>query len=389
MLNEFSITDYGAQADGTTLCTENIQQAIDACHKAGGGKVLLPAGEWLSGTIELKSNVELYLSRGCRLLGSTDRRDYQDLVAPGLYDTDAPEKSTSCLIMAREADNIAVSGPGEINGRGIAFYDTMGKNNKFEKPDKPRPRMLMAFRCRNIRLEDTHFIDAPCWTVWLMQSSDISVRGITVRGDERLRNNDGIDFDACRHVTVSDSIFETEDDCLVLRNIQDLYQDRMPCEHITVSNCILKSNCQGIRIGCPSDGLIRNCVFTNCVIDSKNNGIVSNHPKIYSRSPEVTHEIYNILCSHMTITCPGTPIKIDIEQGIELKKIRAFSFTDIFIESKKPCLILGSDKTEIEDITFNHVKIATSGEDSIICRNCRDVKLNSVTVSNIRPHTQE
>lgn len=380
---EYSILEAGAVADGKTKNTDAIQQAIDACSKAGGGRVVCPPGEFLTGTLELKSRVELYLSPGCRIVGSPDRADYTDMKADGFIAENAPERSINSLIMARNAEDVAVTGPGEINGSGLAFYDPKPGEEKLDKPAGTRPRIVMFYNCRNVRFEDASFVDSSNWTFWLMKCENVKVRGITIRGNRRMRNNDGIDIDACRDVVISDSVIDTEDDSLILRAIQYVFEEPAVCENVTVSNCVLKSCCQGIRVGCPTDGVIRNCTFSNIVIDSTGNGIVSNHPEIYvGPGQSGITDIHDIHFSNITIHCRRNPVKIDLEENIELKRISGLRFSNITAKSPAPCLILGSRKTPVEDVSFSNVTLSTTGQDSVILRNCRGVKMNHMEISN-------
>lgn len=388
-MSAFDIMDFGAVADGKTKNTPAIQKAIDACHQAGGGMVLCGAGCFLTGSLKLKSNVELHLLPGCRILGSPCLDDYEDLTAPGFNADNAPEKSTKSLIRAVEAENIAITGPGEINGSGLAFYDAGSADTagKLSKPPTPRPRIVMFYKCRHVRLEDTSFIDSPCWTCWLMKCQEVNIQRVKIRGDRRMRNNDGIDIDACRNVTVSDSRFDTEDDCLVVRAIQQMYATPAVCENITVDNCVLESQCKGILVGCPGDALIRNCTFSNLVINNAAKGIAIEHPRCYlPEGSRGSADIHDIIFSNITINCtlrdPKNPIRVYVEEGVELKRLTDLTFSNLRIKSGGPCLVQGSRETTIQNVSFSNVEIETSGEDAIICRHCRGVKLTNVELSN-------
>ena len=379
----YDILQYGACPDGETLNTEAIQQAIDACHQAGGGQVTCGPGTYLTGSLELKSHVELHLASGCRIVGSPRLEDYAPLVADGFYPEFAPEKSAHSLIRAVSAEDIAITGPGTIDGSGLAFYDTRESTGKLEKPDTPRPRIGMFYRCRAIRIQDATFVDSACWTLWLMQCEGARIHRITITGNRRLRNVDGIDLDACRDVTVSDCRIDTEDDCLVLRAIQSLYDSPAVCENVTIANCVLNSGCQGVRVGCPGDGVIRNCTFSNLVIQSTNNGILFEYPHRYlppnnSGSAHVT----NILFSNVVVNCQRTPIRLVVEDGIALPSLADLSFSDFRIRSGGPCMVQGSPETTIRNVRFSNMQVETSGDEAIICRHCQGIHLTSVELSN-------
>ncbi len=383
MRHDFDILEYGACAGGAEPSTAAIQSAIDACHRAGGGRVFCGAGTWVTGALELRSRVELHLSAGCRIVGSPRLADYTPLVAAGFHTEISPERSSESLIRAVNAEGIAITGPGTIDGSGLAFYDIQSTTGKLEKPATPRPRIGMFYQCRGIRIEDTTFVDSPCWTLWLMQCEGARIHGISIGGNRRMRNMDGIDVDACSNVTISDCRIHTEDDCIVLRSMRHLYDSPAVCENVTVTNCVLSSSCQGVRVGCPGDGVIRRCTLSNLTIQSECNGIVFDNPRVYLRAGSPgSADISDILFSNCVIHCGLTPIKVSVEEGIALPRLAHLSFSDFRIHSGRPCLVQGSPETIIRDVRFSNMQIETSGEDALLCRYCRGVNLSNVELSN-------
>jgi len=386
----FDIREYGAKPDGRTLNTAAIQQAVDACHASGGGRVFCGPGEFLTGPLELKDHVELHLAPGCRIIGSPNPADYHPLISGGFRHASAPEGTADYLIGARHARNIAITGPGEINASGPAFYDqaaglTPGGKFASGKPAR-RPRLAMFHKCADVRIEDASFVDSPCWTFLLMMCERVSIHRIKIIGDQRMINNDGIDIDACRDVTVSDCLIRTDDDCIVLRAMQGLHDEPAVCERVVVSNCVLESTCQGIRIGCPSDAVIRNCAFSNIVIASRFNGIVCNHPRRYLNPARGgTADIQNIMFDNFVIDCGRHPVKIDVDDGMALKCLSGFSFANFRIKSGGPILIKGSPETIVRDVAFSNVSVAATGGDAVLCRNCAGVRLDNVNLSGSMP----
>lgn len=383
MKQQFNICEYGACSDGKAISTDAIQKAIDACHQAKGGRVICGSGTFLTGTLELKSNVELHVEAGCLLKGSPSLEDYPPFIAKGFNSERSPEKSSISLIRAINAENIAITGEGTIDGSGLAFYDTSCTDGKLSKPETQRPRIGMFYQCRSILIQDIRLVDSSCWTLWLMQCQEAKIHRISVSGNRRMRNMDGVDVDACRNVTISDCHFETEDDCVAVRNMQKLYDTSAVCENITVTHCKLSSSCQGVRVGCPGDGVIRDCTFSNLEIESEVNGIIFENPHRYLRAGEPgSAHVTNVTFSDVTIKCRHSPIKIIVEDGIALPALANISFSDFRIQSGAPCLVQGCVETIIRNIHFKNIQLQTSGEDAIICRYCEGVKLTNVELSN-------
>jgi len=381
----YSVQDFGARGDGQHLETAALQAAIDRCAAEGGGTVVLPPGVYRSGTLWLRDNVELHLTAGARLQGSTDRADYQSFTAPGFHHERAPEKTTLTLLCATDAHHIAVTGPGEINGGGAAFYDpTPTAGGFYSKPAEPRPRMVLFFRCTDVRFEDTSFIDSPCWTFWLVDCRRVNIHRLRVLGDQKMINNDGIDLDACRDVTVSDCFIQTGDDCLILRAIPDMIDTPAICENVTVTNCTLNSRCQGIRVGCPSDHLIRNCTFANVTFQGTGNGIHLENPQRYLAPGNSGRlDLSNLLFSHFLIDTQKCPIRIQVDPGVRLVHLGGITFSDFRIRSVLPITFIGSAETVIEDVVLSNIQIATSGDDAVVCRQCRNLQFNQVVLTNL------
>jgi len=147
----------------------------------------------------------------------------------------------------------------------------------------------------------------------------------------------GVNIDACRNVTISDCLMDTEDDCIVLRAIQYLYDDPAVCENVTVTNCVLKTACQGVRVGCPGDAVIRNSTFSNLVIESTNNGILFENPHRYlPPDARPRADVSDIVFSNVVIRCRRWPIKILVEDGIALRRLSDLSFSNFRIRSGAP-----------------------------------------------------
>ena len=358
-----------------------IQAAVDAAHNAGGGRVCLEPGVYLSGTIHLKSNVELHIPAGSKIKGYSNPEQYEDFRDPG-FDNVSPEGSRKCLIAAAHAENVSITGMGEINGSGPDFYNTdVPADTAFAKPPHPRPRMVQFFNCRNVLFEGVSFVDSPGWTFWLLGCDDVHVSRIRVTGCQQMINNDGIDIDDCRRVTVSDSFFRTGDDCIILRAIRRSPEHHAVCEDVTSTNCTLDSWCQGIRIGCPSDDTIRRCTFSNITFKGRGNGININNPVRYLRKGCTGYlDLRNLTFSNFVIESERVPLWINVEDTVRLRYIGAMTFSNFRIRAKQPIRLEGSPETWIDDIRFSEIVSETGDTQAIVANRVSRISMNQVEV---------
>jgi hypothetical protein len=359
-----------------------IQNAINKAADSGGGRVTLEPGIYPAGTLHLKSNIELHLPAGAKIVGASDPEFYEDFRDPGL-DTVAPEGSRKSLIACKNAENISISGSGEINGSGPAFYDTnVPEGEFFLKPPRPRPRMVQFFKCRNVFIEGVSFIDSPGWTFWLIECEDVRIQGIRVSGCQQMINNDGIDIDSCRRVVISNSFFKTGDDCLVLRAIRRDPNIPAVCEEVLISDCTLDSRCQGIRIGCPSDDTIRHCSFKNIIFNGAGSGIRCESPLCYVRMDCQGYlNVYDIRFEHFDIESDQFPIRISVEDGIKLRRIAGLLFSDIKIRAKRPIYLSGTAASILENITLRNISGTIEGDTPISVKYTGNLKLDNFNLT--------
>jgi polygalacturonase len=266
----FNVKDYGAKGNGAADDASSIQRTIDVCSKAGGGIVLLQASHtFLSGPFNLKSNIELRVEAGARLLANPDEKVYTQSAF-----RQNPGEGT-IWIGGEDLVNVTISGQGEIDGNGVSF---MGKplGDAYElKPftiRDPRPHVLTLVGGQNIRIHDIHIGNSAYWTIHLIGCTDVVISGITLLNSLMVRNSDGIDLDHSKNVRISNCHIESGDDCICLKNRRE-YEAFGRCENITVSNCTMTSRSCAIKIGSENMDTIRHVVFNNCIIRNSNRGI--------------------------------------------------------------------------------------------------------------------
>ncbi len=334
---EVNILQFGAVADGITLSTKAIQNAIDSLGEMGG-KVVVPAGHFRSGTIWLRSNVELHLAHGARLQGSDKMEDYNDVDAyPQNISSPVNEKWLGKhLIIALECENVAVTGTGTLDGNGDFF---MGENKPWgayvwnqgcrgaKDPVNCRPGQLLCFiECKRVLVENITITNQPCWGCYLHGCEYVSVRGLHTFNPVDFFNSDGLDIDCCRHVTVSDCIIDTGDDCIAIRgNCAPLQKAQPFCEYVTISNCVLSSSSSAIRLGLGA-GTIRHIRISNLCI-------TRGAPAVQIMSSyhgSGNTSIEDVSFSHITMTNCSRPVEIISEskggaciKNITLQDIRA------------------------------------------------------------------
>ena len=376
---DYNILQYGARPDGQTSSTKAIQRAVDDCHRNGGGKIIIPAGHFVTGTIRLYSNLNFYLAPGSLLSGSIDDKEY-------LYQTDFGFSGPGAgnrtgILVAHNEQNISITGSGTINGNGTHFmfmdslqqgsdfnakYTRQGHdymNPKYGRKDGPvlwkgsyenRPGVMVIFSsCKNIRLSNIKIEQSPNWTVAFLNSSDIQVTGMTIENNMNIPNSDGIDFYDSRNITLSDCVIEAGDDAIAVVSSSEL----------TASNCILHSRSCGIRVGYNvfNDNHSENLLFNNIRIYDSNRGIGIFQRRLGNMDSMI---FSNIIISTRLHSGQwwghGEPIHISSVPGLGSKETGTISnvrFSNITAVAESGILIFGSAKGLIRDIYFDNINL--------------------------------
>lgn len=287
---DFLITDFGAKPGAPA--TAALAAAIQACHAAGGGRVVVPAGEWLTGAVHLKSNVNLHVAGGATLRFSTDPADYP-LVFTRWEGVECMNYSP--LIYAFEQENIAVTGEGTLDG-GADWDNWWAWNDKKKGPvkQKPgrdrlfgmgqagvpvarrvfgdghflRPNFVQPYRCKNILIEGVTIVRSPMWELHPVLSENITIRGVKISSHGP--NNDGCDPESSRNILIEDCVFDTGDDCIAIKSGRnnDGRRVNVPSENIVIRRSRMKDGHGGVVLGSECTGGIRNVFIEDCEMDS-------------------------------------------------------------------------------------------------------------------------
>ena len=352
----FDITKFGAIPQEDTINTKAIQAAINACHEHGGGIVYCPPGIYYTGSIWLKSNITLYLENGCELKACPDPSEYNSTDCFPEHEVVAYQNTDGThLLLAYKQENITIKGGGCIHGNNECFF----KCGKFEHPQLPgeymynlpdsRPGQMLYFcKCKNIKIYDISMNYACFWTVYMLGCEQIQVRNVTINTARLVPNADGLHFNCCKNVIISDCNISSQDDCLVFRgHYRSLLSQNMACENVTVTNCILQTRCCAIRIGV-GDGIIRNCLFSNLVIFNTKYGI-NIMPAYSERYPRGT-DLDNISFNNITM---DVMIPIYMSNGGSAN-LRNINFSDLKVNMTHTVIINGEPDNNYNDVTISN-----------------------------------
>lgn len=369
---EYVVTDYGVPEDTTQLASPCINAAITDCANHGGGKVVVPAGKYRCGTIFLKSHVELHLEAGA-LLYATDGYEHFPMQPRASYRSQKDKGGWNALIFAVDCEDIAVTGLGTVDGR--------GKGRKGYLKDVPgdgngRPKNLLFISCKRVRVSGIKMFNSALWNQHYLNCEDVVVDGIQVYNHCNA-NNDGIDIDGCRRFLLSNSVFDCDDDGIVLKST-----GLAPCEDIIVKGCVVSSFANAIKCGTESVGGFRNILISDCIVKpSRHQGdrIVKSTPSGITAISLVLVDggsLEHVTVNNILIEGTEAPLyvrlanrgrrKIEDMESIMKKEVGTLRHVTISNISAWDCGTFGSSITGIpehcvEDITLSNIHVQSKG----------------------------
>jgi hypothetical protein len=385
----YNIVQYGAIADGKTLNTKAIQSAIDAANAAKGGKVIFPKGRFLTGSIEMKSDVNIYLEEGAVLLGSTNSNDYTKINKEGRpVSPKNDDNSQLALILAYNANNISLSGKGLIDGQGRALalnIDSLCdlgilKDPNYDKKNSRasetvRPKLFRFSECNHVKISDLTIKNGACWGLSFELCSNLTITHIALT-NRAYWNNDGMDITDCHNVRITNCDVNSADDGICLKS----YYPGHFNDSIYIGYCIIRSSASAIKFGTASYGGFKNVTIRNIKIfdtfrsaialESVDGGVIENI-NIQNINAVNTGNAIFIRLGHRDGQTPGVVKNIFIK---DVKVQVPFGRPDInydmrgpevdFFHNPFPSSIVGLPGHDIENVVLENIEINYPGRAS-------------------------
>jgi polygalacturonase len=369
--NDVNVTAFGAKGDSTTLNSDFIQKAINECNRTGGGKVIFPAGKYLSGTILLKNNVLLSLQKDAVILGSTNVEDYSN---PDPFRDGLGVDVGWALIAAVDVKNVGIEGPGAIDGQGAKLKaqqiltDTRPEGQRWGR----RPFLLRVVRCEGVIIKGVSLLYAAAWTSHYFHCRNVRIEKVRILS-KGVAHNDGIDIDGSQDVKIKDCDIESGDDALCFKTTSS----KMPCSNIEVKGMRLKSNQGAIKMGTESMAAFENIKISDCYIYNTNNG------GIKLLTVDGAH-LRNIEISDITMVEVKTPILLrlgsrlsvfrkdsDVQQetgsfsNVTIKNVKAKATDSAQLKPASGILITGVPGHYITGVKLENIDVKLAGGGSV------------------------
>ncbi len=343
----FDIRDYGAVGDGGTLDTAAINKAVAACAQAGGGQVLFPPGRYLSATVHLKSRVALFLEPGARLVGAPDPNLYQHPTPPDFLPEARWGKWHRALILADGQEDIALCGPGVIDG-----------NKVFDRTGEERmrgPHTFVFVSCRNVSVRDVSFVDSANYAIFFQVSDHVDIRNVKFTGGWDGVHWRGAPGHPCRDVSITGCRFYTGDDSIAGRY----------WENTVISDCIINSSCNGIRLIGPATHLIiRDCLFYGPGVHPHRTSNRYNMLAGINLQPgawdKTTGDLNDVLISDITMQNVTTPFHFMMKPGNTAGRITVTRVTATGVY-RAACSVESWAETPFKNVTFRDVDVEFEG----------------------------
>jgi polygalacturonase len=397
---DFNVIQFGAVANTGIESTDAIAKAIAACSEAGGGRVVIPSGEFLTGPIHLKSRVNLHVSQGAVLKFVTDPRKYLPVVYTRWEGTELMNYSP--LIYAFEQQDIAITGPGTLDGQAdethwwpwrrtaarqklveMGAKGTPVSERVFGEGSNLRPNFIQPYRCKNVLIEGITIHNSPMWELHPVLCTNVTVRGVNISSHGP--NNDGCDPESCRDVLIERCTFDTGDDCIALKSGRndDGRRVGVPIENVIVRECTMKDGHGGVVIGSEISGGARNIFAERCHMDSphldralriKTNSVrggLIEH--VYMRDVEVGQVAESVVTIDFTYEEGDTGTHPPVVRDVEVRGVKSR-------KSNYALLLRGYRNAPITDVRLMNCVFYNVAKADVI-ENVKDLRLNNAVIN--------
>jgi len=373
--------DFGAKGDGSTKDTLAVQAAFDAAHAQGGGTVFFPRGTYFCGTLRLRSRVSVQIGAGAKLQASPDPADF-DFCQPKVWSRlDTPP--FRAFIYGEDLEEITLCGDGTIDGGGGSpAFSLMPKDN-----DPNRPFCIHIVNSRRVTVRDLRLQNSAFWMQRYFECDDVRITGIR-NFNHVTWNNDGMDIDSSRNVTVSDCIFDTSDDAICIKS-----EGRSVTRNVVVTNCVISSHASAIKLGTGSVGGFENIVVSNCVIRPSQSK-VNVHPLV-AWGLESEHGLTGIdlgavdggtlqHCIFSNIIMQGVESPFNMRLGNRNSTRCETTYGDVEGETEKG-RVSRIEHILIENVDARDLGPYTSPITGFEGNPIRDITFRNITLRNVRP----
>ena len=386
----FNVRDYGATGDGTNLDTAAIQKALNACGKAEGGTVELPAGTYLSKPLTLRDNTVFQVDAGAKLQATDDPADF-------IKEKTATGTTFKHFLTGKNLDSIAIVGPGVIDGAGARWW-APAEEARRKKPGYtlPRPNLIVLTECRNVRLENITLENSPKFHFVPTECDGVLVSNVTITAPAHAANTDAIDPSASRHVLITRCRIDVGDDNVAIKAGKKIDGREFASEDITVADCVFLHG-HGMSIGSETTGGVRNVTVRNCTFEGTENGIriksqrgkggvvenvVFSNLSMKNVDPAITFTMYYMNNSSEDASQAsaaaadsngGAKDKVPVYRHIRIENLAATC-------QRSAGSIVGLPDSRISDVTLENVSI-TAATTGLTIKNAAGVALKNVQVT--------